>query len=61
MICDKHREFDCPVCFPRNPAWSASPSDSHSVLTPWEIKKYIRHIRTNAAVIAARRRIRGQD
>ncbi len=60
MICDKHLEFDCPVCFPKNPAWSVNPSEPRPVLTPWMIKKYIRYIKTNAAVIAARRRVRGE-
>ena len=57
MICDKHLEFDCPVCA----KWLVNPSKPRVVLTPWIIKKCIRTIMTDAAVRAAQRRVRGQD
>ena len=62
MICDEHREWECEICFSKNPMWSVNPSEPRHILTPWTIKKYIQQLKTQAAVKAARRRrIHGLD
>ena len=56
MICDEHLEVDCPVCYARNPAWEPQLPHVSFSLTENEIKRAVRTIKTNAAVMAARRR-----